>query len=53
MVAVTHKFRSTLGKNRVMRHGDKVLVDFDARQNAVAMLKLINSSLDEKNVKVQ
>ena len=51
VTSVTHKFRSTLGKNRVMRHGDKVCVDFDGRQNSVALVKLINSSLDEKNVK--
>ena len=33
--------------------GDKVAVDFDAGQNSVAIVKLINSSLDEKNVKVK
>lgn len=34
VVAVTHKFRSTLGKNRVMRHG-----------NLEILLKLVCSSL--------
>ena len=52
IVAATHKFRATLAKNRVMRHNDNVLVDFDGGQSSVAMMKLIQSSLDEKNVKV-
>ena len=52
-VAVTHKFRATLAKNRVMRHNDNVLVAFDGGQCSVALMKLINSSLDEKNVKVR
>jgi hypothetical protein len=50
--AATHKFRATLGKNRVMRHAERVCVDFDGGRNSVALLKLINSSLDEKNAKV-
>ena len=52
IVAATHKFRATLAKNRVMRHNDNVLVDFDGGQSSVALMKLIQSSLDEKNVKV-
>ncbi len=52
VVAVTHKFRATLAKNRSMRHNDNVVVDFDGGQNSIAIMKLINSSLDEKNVKV-
>jgi len=52
-VAVTHKFRATLAKNRVMRHNENVVVDFDAGQSSFALMKLVNSSLDEKNVKVR
>jgi len=51
-VATVHKFRATLAKHRVMRHDESVLLHFDGGQNSVAMMKFVNSSLDEKNVKV-
>jgi len=40
-----HKFRSTLGKNKVMYKGDKVLLPFDGSANCLTMLDLVHSSL--------
>lgn len=40
-----HKFRSTLGKNKVMYKGDKVLIPFDGSANCLTMMDLIHSSL--------
>ena len=37
----THKFRSTFGKSRLIRDGQKVLVAFSGGQASVAMLHLI------------
>ena len=46
-----HKFRSTLGKNKVMIKDDKVLVPFNGDQNSVSMVDLIHSSLRDNNLK--
>ena len=45
VVNCNHKFRSTLGKNKVMFKGDTVMLPFDGSANALALLDLIHSSL--------
>lgn len=43
----THKFRATIGKARVIRHDDKVLVAVSGGPNSLAMLKLVAHGYDE------
>ena len=45
VINCNHKFRSTLGKNKVMYKGDTVMLPFDGSANALALLDLIHSSL--------
>jgi cytoplasmic tRNA 2-thiolation protein 2 len=44
-----HKFRSTLGKNKAIHFNDRVVVAFSGSQGSLAVLKLIRSSLEDKN----
>lgn len=42
---ITHKFRASMGKNPIVRHGDKVLVAFSGGMNSAGLLWLIKSGL--------
>ena len=44
-----HKFRSTLGKNKAIRINDRVLVGFSGSHGSLAVMKLIQSSFEDKN----
>ncbi|BES98400.1 Cytoplasmic tRNA 2-thiolation protein 2 [Nesidiocoris tenuis] len=44
---VSHKYRSTLGKSKVMKHGDKVLVAFSGNDSSVCLLDMIQSAKDD------
>lgn len=43
----THKFRATIGKARVIRHDDKVLLAVSGGPNSLAMLKLVAHGYSE------
>ncbi|XP_039281627.1 cytoplasmic tRNA 2-thiolation protein 2-A [Nilaparvata lugens] len=45
LVNATHKFRAALGKSKIIRQGDKVLVAFSGSASSIAMVHLINSGL--------
>lgn len=49
--SVTHKFRACLGKSRVMRPGDRVLVGFSGGDRSAALLHLIQSGLADTSHK--
>ncbi|KAG1657747.1 Cytoplasmic tRNA 2-thiolation protein 2-B [Nymphon striatum] len=44
---VTHKFRSTIGKSRVMKPNDKVLIAYSGGQASAAMLHFITEGQEE------
>lgn len=46
-----HKFRSTIGKSKQIRHGDKVLVATSGGASSAAMLHLIRQGLNETSHK--
>lgn len=48
---VTHKFRSTLGKTKLMKHDEKVLTLFYGDQNSVAVLHLLEQGVSENTHK--
>lgn len=50
-MSVTHKFRACLGKSRVMRSGDRVLVGFSGSDGSTALLHLIQSGLGDTSHK--
>ena len=52
VTASTHKFRSTLGKNKALRPGDKVLVAFNGSSASLALLHLLAKDEPEGKKKV-
>lgn len=48
----THKFRACLGKSKLMKTGDQVLVAHSGGQASSAMLHLIKEGLEEDNKKL-
>ena len=38
----THKFRATIGKNKILEKNEKVLVPYSGSGSSVAMLNLIS-----------
>ncbi|RXG60736.1 Cytoplasmic tRNA 2-thiolation protein 2 [Armadillidium vulgare] len=50
-VYFVHKFRSTIGKSREIKHGDKVLVAFSGGISSTCLLHLIRQGLDEPATK--
>jgi len=46
-----HKFRATLGKHKIMRSDEKVLVSFKANDSSIAMIDMIYTSLKENSIK--
>jgi len=51
LASVTHKFRACLGKSKMMRTGEKVLVGYSGGQASSAMLKLTEEGLAETSHK--
>ena len=47
LLAMTHKFRSTLGKNKAMRPGDHVSVAFSGHPASICLAHCIRSGVDE------
>ncbi|KDR24498.1 cytoplasmic tRNA 2-thiolation protein 2-A [Zootermopsis nevadensis] len=47
LAAATHKFRACLGKSKVVRPKDHVLIAFSGSQSSVALLHLVNAGLKE------
>lgn len=48
MVYTTHKFRAAIGKSKIVRDGETVLVAFSGGQSSSCMLQLIKDGLSEK-----
>ncbi|KAF6201615.1 hypothetical protein GE061_004008 [Apolygus lucorum] len=44
---VSHKYRSTLGKSKLMKHGDKVLVAYSGSGSSVCLLDLIKMAMED------
>ncbi|KAK9499831.1 hypothetical protein O3M35_002792 [Rhynocoris fuscipes] len=42
-----HKFRATLGKTKIMKHGDKILVGFSGSASSLCLIDLIADSLKD------
>lgn len=51
MAHVNHKFRSTLGKSKMMRPSDVVLAGFSGSLKSHAMLHLLHAGLSENSHK--
>ncbi|XP_069681595.1 cytoplasmic tRNA 2-thiolation protein 2-B [Periplaneta americana] len=51
LTAATHKFRASLGKSKLVRPQDHVLIAFSGSQPSVALLHLVNAGLNEANHK--
>lgn len=47
LLRVTHKFRSTLGKSKLIKQDDRVLIVFYGDQRSIALLHLINEGMRE------
>lgn len=48
---VSHKFRSTLGKTKLMKNDEKVLCVFHGNQASIALSYLLKQGTDEKTHK--
>lgn len=48
IVSCTHKFRSTLGKSKLLKPGDRVLVAFSGGPSSAAMLQLLRDGFSEE-----
>lgn len=42
-----HKFRAALGKSKIIRHGDSILVDHSGELNSTVLLHLIKAGMSE------
>ncbi|KAG5315574.1 CTU2 protein, partial [Pseudoatta argentina] len=42
-----HKFRAALGKSKIIRHGDKILIDHSGELNSTVLLHLIKAGMSE------
>lgn len=44
---VSHKYRSTLGKSKLMKHGDRVLVAYSGSGSSVCLLNMIKMAMED------
>ncbi|XP_065205039.1 cytoplasmic tRNA 2-thiolation protein 2-A [Planococcus citri] len=51
LVLVSHKFRSTLGKTKLIKHQDRILVVSYGDSNSTALLHLLEKGMSENNHK--
>ncbi|XP_049816213.1 cytoplasmic tRNA 2-thiolation protein 2-A isoform X1 [Schistocerca nitens] len=49
--AATHKFRATLGKSKIIRAGDNVMIAFSGSEASAALVHLVSVGLNEGNHK--
>ncbi|EZA59053.1 hypothetical protein DMN91_008498 [Ooceraea biroi] len=47
LTATNHKFRAALGKSKIIRHGNSVLVDYSGELNSTVLLHLIKTGMSE------
>lgn len=47
LTAMNHKFRAALGKSKIIRYGDSVLVDHSGEINSTVLLHLIKAGMSE------
>jgi cytoplasmic tRNA 2-thiolation protein 2 len=47
----THKFRSTIGKSKLVRTADRVLIAFSGGINSLALIHMINEGLNDSQHK--
>ncbi|XP_077295307.1 cytoplasmic tRNA 2-thiolation protein 2-like [Arctopsyche grandis] len=50
-VGVTHKFRATLGKSRLVKPGDKVLIAFSGKIDSSTLLYLVKNGIEDSTHK--
>ncbi|KAL6256402.1 hypothetical protein P5V15_012515 [Pogonomyrmex californicus] len=48
---INHKFRAALGKSKIIRHGDSILVDHSGELNSTVLLHLIKAGMNESTHK--
>uniref|UniRef100_A0A146LLP1 Cytoplasmic tRNA 2-thiolation protein 2 n=1 Tax=Lygus hesperus TaxID=30085 RepID=A0A146LLP1_LYGHE len=48
---VSHKYRSTLGKSKLMKHGDRVLVAYSGSGSSVCLLNMIKVAMEDVSKK--
>jgi len=51
LTTMNHKFRATLGKSKVIRHEDSVLVDYSTELNSTVLLHLLKAGMNESTRK--
>ncbi|XP_014483247.1 PREDICTED: cytoplasmic tRNA 2-thiolation protein 2 [Dinoponera quadriceps] len=51
LTATNHKFRAALGKSKIIRHGDSILVDHSGELNSTVLLHLIKTGMNESTHK--
>ncbi|XP_011872193.1 PREDICTED: cytoplasmic tRNA 2-thiolation protein 2 [Vollenhovia emeryi] len=51
LTATSHKFRAALGKSKIIRRGDAILVDHSGELNSTVLLHLIKAGLSESTHK--
>lgn len=47
LIVTNHKFRAALGKSKIIRHGDSILVDHSGELNSTVLLHLIKAGMSE------
>nr|XP_012218136.1 PREDICTED: cytoplasmic tRNA 2-thiolation protein 2 isoform X2 [Linepithema humile] len=47
LTVTNHKFRAALGKSKIIRHGDLILIDHSGELNATVLLHLIRAGMSE------
>lgn len=47
LIVTNHKFRATLGKHKIIRPGDTILIDHSGELNSTVLLHLIKSGMSE------
>jgi len=51
LTAINHKFRATLGKSKIIRHGDSILIDHSTELNSSVLLHLLKAGMNESTRK--
>ncbi|EFN85786.1 UPF0432 protein C16orf84-like protein [Harpegnathos saltator] len=51
LTVTNHKFRAALGKSKIIRHGDSVLVDHSGELNSTILLHMIKAGMSESTHK--
>lgn len=47
LIAANHKFRANLGKSKLIRRDDSILVDYSGELNSTVLLHLIKAGMSE------